>query len=114
VVVPALTTAADFADMMTDTIVFEKFVAHTGLYAASTYAAPVNLKGRVVRENRLVRSDTGEEAVSRTHASIIGAPWIDPLDRLTLPDGTQPLVMTVDRFPDENGPLEQVVYFGGA
>jgi len=108
-----VTIEAEFAEMMVDTVIIEPGLTTTEFYAQPSFGAPVSYRARVVRENRMVRSDTGEEQISRTHVWIFGIAGATPKDRITLPDGTQPLIMTVDRYPDENGPHHEVVYLGG-
>ena len=85
------------------------------LYGVATYATLSSpFRGRYVRKNRLVRAFTGDERVSRSHFYFYGTPGLDPEDRVALPDGTSPPVLSVRRYPDENGAHHEVAYFGAA
>lgn len=109
-----MTIEAEFADLMTDAVSWERASGVRDGYGGTAYLAAVALQGRLVRSNKMVRTDTGEEAVSRSHLYVFGAPGIQPEDKLTLGDGTAPDILSVDRFPDENGAHHEIVYFAGS
>lgn len=104
---------SDFLELMVDTLTYEHETGTRDGYAKATgFGAPVTVTCRIVHSTRMVRADTGEEIVSRSHAYLAGAPGIRVNDRITMPDGSQPPVVAVERFPDTDGPHHEVVYFG--
>lgn len=109
-----MTIEAEFAEFMLDPIVIEVAGATDSVFGGTAYATGVTYTGRLVRQNKMVRTDVGDEAVSRSHFYVFGAPGIQPADRATLADGTQPDILSVERFPDENGPHHEIIYFAGS
>ena len=100
----------DFADMFTQT------VSHAGVssrdtFGSPTYGSATSYSARVVYKNRRVRDFAGAEVVSTAQAWIKGAPSISPIDRVTLPDGSTPVIASVEKYPDEDGDLVTKVYF---
>ena len=72
-------------------------------YGAHAYGTAENLTARVVNRVRMVRDVAGQEVVSNTTIWIIGDHGIKAVDRITLPDGTQPPIINALTFPDESG-----------
>lgn len=108
-----MTIEADFAELMVDTLVLERPPATTNLYGKGTFLSPETLQCRIVHTTKQMRSPAGEEVVSRSQAWIFGAPGITTTCRITLSDGTQPPILSVDSFPDDDGAHHEKVYFGG-
>jgi hypothetical protein len=108
-----MTIEAEFAELMVDTVLVAKLSARSA-YGDRTYGADVSYEARVVVQNKMVRTQQGDEVVSRSHAYIFGAPGITVDDRVTLADGSQPVLLSVEQFPDENGAHHEVLYFGGS
>jgi hypothetical protein len=108
-----MTIEPEYLELMVDTVMIAPATSRNA-YGADSYGTPVAHRARVVRKNQMVRTDSGQELVSRTQAWIYGAPGITPRDQITLPDGTHPQILSVDRFPDENGPHHEVAYMGGS
>ena len=84
----------------------------TDSYGKPTYGNAVTVSARVAAMPKMVRSAEGRETVSSTTA------WIEsPLipigatDRITLPDGTTPKILSVQRVPDETGQVFTTVFF---
>lgn len=98
-----------FRDMMVQFIEWEP---RTGLdqYGDAVYGSAVTVRCRVVEKQRMTRNVSGQEMVSTTTIYVLGTPGIDMEDRITLPDGTQPPILNVRMFPDENGPHHEEVY----
>jgi hypothetical protein len=97
-----------FADMMTQTIVWEQRTG-TDEYGQGVFGAGQNLTCRIVSKERGVRTVDGGEAVSTTTIYVLGDYGITSVDRVTLPDGSQPVIVDVKSYPDENGPHHQEV-----
>lgn len=104
---------ADFLEFMTQVVT----VAQPGvrnLQGEATYGPATSYSARVVYKNQMVRALTGDEVVSRSHAYVYGLTEATPDSLVTLPDGTTPVILAVEEYPDEDGPHHHVIYFGGA
>lgn len=99
----------DFVDLMNDTVTVEPWTGQDA-YAKPSFGAAVQYKGRVVSRIRMVRAFDGQEKVSSRTVWLAGDLKVDPRDRLTLPDGTQPPILSVNAFPDETGPHHRMVF----
>jgi hypothetical protein len=107
----------DFGELLTQQVTREP-VSSEDKYGQPSYGAPTVLRCRVVSKPRLVRSVSA--ARSETEGSVrevvsTAQVWTEPVqwgvdDRITLPDGTQPIILHVERYPDETGPHHEVVY----
>lgn len=104
-----MTIEADFLELMTQTATREAFSAYN-TYAEATYSAGVSVNCRVVNKPRMVRNAEGKDVISNAQVWCYGTPGFSVKDRLTLPDGTQPVIIQVGKFPDENGNHHEVVY----
>lgn len=93
---------AALADLMTQTVHIAPY-ASVNTYAEKSYGADVEYQCRIVRKPKLVRDEQGREVVSNATIWLATAPGIGTNDRVTLPDGSQPQILYVARFPDENG-----------
>ncbi len=89
--------------MLTSTITVEPWSSQD-VYGQATYGTAVSMAARISKAPKLVRADDGREVVAGSTA------WVDPVstiigarDRVTLPDGTTPTVLSVERIPDERG-----------
>lgn len=104
-----MTIEADFLELMTQTVTREAFSSYDA-YAQASYAAGTSVTCRVVHKPRMVRNAEGKEVLSNAQIWCYGAPGFSVKDRITLPDGTQPVILQVGKFPDENGNHHEVVY----
>ena len=104
-----MTIENDFRDLMTQTVAIEKFISHNA-NVEPTYGDSANHRARVVHKEKVVRDTQGREKVSTAQTWIFGNPDIDPQDRITLPDESQPIILSVRSYPDENGDHHQVVF----
>ncbi len=101
---------ADWSDMFPATISIQT-VASTNSYGVDSYNTAVEYSGRVVYKNKSVINATGEEVVSR------GAVWlqtktvINTTDKITLPDGSSPELISVDRPQDQDGDHHVKIFF---
>jgi hypothetical protein len=64
----------------------------------------------VERRVRAVRTTTGQEVISTTQIYLASAPSIGPKDKLTLPDGTTPVILAIMTYPDEQAQGYAVLY----
>lgn len=67
---------------------------------------------RLVWDQRMVRSTDGREILEAGQAIIYGVATVDVNDRVTLPDGSSPLVTSVEQIKDEAGDHHSVIGFG--
>lgn len=102
---------SDFTDLMPHTVSHSE-LASRDEYGAPTYGTETDYTARVLyKQQKVVRSD-GREVLARGVMWIAGTPTIDPEDRITLPDDSTPVILAVERVPDESGIHHVKVYFG--
>ena len=95
---------------MTDTVTHAPLTGRDE-YGAAIYGAATSYQARVVPTHRLIRSPQGSDKVATTVAWIATTDAIGPEDRLTLPDGSSPAILQVDRYTDARLPHTRV-FFG--
>lgn len=101
----------DFSDLFTETITHEEFGGRNS-YSKRSFGSPANYSARVVKINKLVKASDGGEVLSTTQVWIQGTPTVTPEDRITLPDGTTPIILSVEKYPDDNGDHHVKVFMG--
>lgn len=101
---------SDFDDLMTQTLTLEPRSA-IDKYTEETYGTATSVLCRIVGMPKMVRAADGREVVSNGHAFTSGPSGATVKHRLTLPDGSQPVIIRVDSFPDEDGPHHDIIYF---
>lgn len=79
-------------------------------YGKALYGAPVQWPARVIGDVKMVRTVAGNEQVSDTTVIVPGALAITVNDRLSLPDGTRPAILSISSVPDDSGTLIQTIY----
>ncbi len=79
-------------------------------YSKPLYSAPVTIMGQVSGVAQLIRTASGQEAASNTTIILPGDAAIGVKDRLTLPDGTRPAILSVTTVPDQAGNLTKQVF----
>lgn len=96
--------------MLNHKITWERFSSRDGAGKA-TYLAPVELPCFLDGRVKAVRNSLGYEAVSKLTIFLDGtsdAALITVDDRITLPNGTRPPILAVERVYDEYGRLHHV------
>lgn len=101
----------DWSDMFPDTVGISEFASRDS-YGKPLFGSQVSYRGRVVYKPTKVNDSSGQEVVAKGQVWIQGVPAIDPEDEIELPDGTTPRVLSVSKFPDQNGMHHVVVFFG--
>ncbi len=101
----------DWLDMMVHTC------SHAALSSRDasgvpTYGSATSYSCRVVYKNQRVLSSDGNEVVARGMIWFAGVPDIDPNDKITMPDGSAPPIISVERYTDEVGLHHTKVFFG--
>lgn len=103
----------EVASLMLDTVTIAPFSAYDA-YGKPTHGAPVSRSARVVRGHKRVVAQSGDEVLSYARAFVkTDGLAISTLDKVTLPDGTTPKILTVEEWPDDEGVRASTIYFGG-
>ena len=101
----------EFFDLMPDQVVFESLVG-TDVYAKPSYGNAVTVEhARVVYEAVKTTDEGGQDIVARGKIYLGGVFGVTPKHRATLPDGTHPPIVRVNKYPDETGAHHEVVLF---
>lgn len=103
---------SDWEDMMPQVVTYEA-PASRNEYGAITFAAAVSYRARVVyKQTRIVNRINGQDSIATGQVWLAGAirPSIDA--RITLPDGSTPIILNWEMFPDEEGDHHTKLYFG--
>ena len=91
-------------------LVVEHFV-DSNEYDEYTYSEPVEYRARIQQKVKMVRNTQGQEVVSNAQIYLEGKVPITVKDRITLPDGMQPLIQSISNTPDKYGrDMLKVVY----
>lgn len=83
----------------------------TDAYGQSTYGTGVSVHARVEGKNRMVMNAQGNNVVSGTSIYIDGTTVVTTSSRITLPDGTKPLILSIESMPDIDGTPHHKVIF---
>jgi hypothetical protein len=102
----------DFLDMMPHTVTHSTY-ASLDAYGKQSYStANTSYSALIQYEQKKITGLDGNEVISTVHAILACTGSIDPSDRLTLPDGTSPKILTVGQVSDSGGQHHVEVYFG--
>lgn len=102
-----------FLEMMTDTVVFNAGSA-IDKYGKRTYGGTqTSASARVVYETRLMKDAEGQDIVSAGRVYLYG-PYasLTLADKITLPNGTTPVIVGLETKKDVGGNHHTVVHFG--
>jgi len=77
----------------------------------SIYGDDVNIPARVEYKTTRVLSGTGEDVISSTQTYVNGDVTVTTTSRITLPDGSTPLILKIDQHPDEDGNIYYKVIY---
>lgn len=110
---------ADFLALMKDSVAIAFRTSQDG-YGAPIFGTPLTYRARV--EPHVKRSPWSPSARSgnvsgdsvenwsSSRTFVTGAPFISEWDRITLPDGSVPVILSVEHVNDERGDHHQVVW----
>ncbi len=90
------------------TVTVESYLGNNA-YGEPQYGTPVQCPAFVQRKIKLVRDRTGREVVSTAQVYLDGSVNVGVQDRITLPDGNQPVILSVEALPDETGGTHHLV-----
>jgi hypothetical protein len=100
------------SDLMVESITIAN-VSTIDSYAKHSYASPTTVtKCRVQTGAHKVTDQDGQEIVATGKVYIASSPTVTPASKITLPDGSVPRVLTVDRFTDERGSHHTCIHYG--
>ena len=99
--------------MFTQTITVEPWLSKDK-YGQPSFGPGVARTCRIEGKNKLVRALDGQERVSATTIYVYGAAGIGYKDRVTLPDGSRPIILAVEQMPDDHGDYYEAIYTGAA
>jgi hypothetical protein len=106
---------AALRSMLRQTITYQAYSALGDQYGQSaTFGSEIDFRARVSPTSKLVVTSAGREVVASWVV------WLDPgdtvigsQDRITLPDGSTPHILTIERLVDERGQSHHTkVYLG--
>lgn len=108
-----MTLPKDFAEMMLQTIILSPQSA-VDKYGKQTFGTGVSYKCRLMTSQRITRDAQGREIIEAGRAIIYGvlAATPSPHDRIQLPDGSTPKVVSVSKVQDEDGDHHSVIGYG--
>ena len=79
-------------------------------FGEDTFGADVAYSCLIEKKPRMVRTATGEEAVSGATIYLTSAPSLTVDDKVTLSDGTQPAILSIGTYPNTSGDYFSVIY----
>ena len=107
-----MTVLADFGDLAPHTITLEP-LSTIGLYGEPTYGTAASYSALVIYEQRLIAGPDNREVSSNTTVYIpSSSASAAESHRLTLPDGSTPRIIRVDRWADGKGQHSITLYCG--
>lgn len=106
---------SDFLSLMPRTITHAAVVSRDA-YGKPTYGTATYYRARVTRQTKRVRSRvSGEDAISDTTIWVGGViPSLGIDDRITLHDGSTPILINWEAPEDETGEHHMKLYMGAA
>ena len=107
--------STQFLSMMNSTVTVSTRASHNS-YGEATYStSSATYRARIVEKPGFIREAAGE-TIQFSHTLWIrstGSVSITATDRITLPDGTKPPIVAVERYPDDEGEHHVKVMLGG-
>lgn len=103
---------ATFRDFMTQRIILEPLLRRDE-YGAGEFGAKATYRCRIVGKVKRILNGAGVEVPAM--ATVYLGSFVEaatPEWRITLEDGSQPPILSVNQFPDERGGHHTVLYLG--
>ncbi len=102
--------AARFRARLDETVTIAPFAGGHNPDGTPKYGLPVAHPARVEQRMQLVRAATGDERTSKATILLEDIPTATVQDRLTLPDGTHPPILALERPKLPRGLTYLVIY----
>lgn len=86
-----------FGHRLTETV---KIAPRTSVNAdrIEAFGSDVSVKAYIERSPKMIRDASGREVVRNALVIVDITPTVEPTARLTMPDGTKPKILRVDRY----------------
>lgn len=99
----------DFVRLMSDVVTLEQ---QTGLdaYARPTFGAKISVRCRIDSDVREIRGKDGLTRTSSTKIIFDRVYGLEPEDRIVMPNGDRPTILSIKLYSDDKGPLYEEVY----
>lgn len=105
-----MTFDPSFLDMMKDEITVQSGQT-LDVYGAPSAGTSSTKQCRIVRKNKLARDAAGAEVVAGTQVWLQAPSGISVTDTVTMPDGSTPVIIAIEAYPDEDGLHHEVLLF---
>lgn len=103
---------SDFLELMPSTVSLRSATG-SDEYGNPTLGSIQTFRARVVYRLKRISTRTGAtDVLSHGEVWLAGNPTLTERDEITLPDGTKPIILNWEQFPDEAGEHHTKVYFG--
>jgi len=93
-----MAVAPELAAVMLDTITWEPMIGSNQYAEPAGYGTPVKIRCRIDGATDEVRDVNGLVKISRNRIYLDDVYPIDPKDRITLPDGSRPVILSVNNL----------------
>lgn len=104
---------SDYLELMPDTITITPS-SSVNMYGARTYGGtPTTIRGRNRNQQELIKDAMGREILTTGRVYCYGNPTVSIGDLLTLPDGSQPIILSIDNNVDEASLVHHTVLHYG-
>jgi len=107
---------SEFEEFYNDEVIRQPYASQDG-YGQPAHGGATTLLCRVVHKPQMIRlQGSGEargtirEVVSTAQIYVQSVVGWDVRDLVTLPDGSQPKILQIILYPDEDGPHHEVVF----
>lgn len=97
-----MSARVEFGDLMRQTAALYPFEGQNE-YGEAQYGNPVSIPCRIEYRPRRVLGAAMTETVATMTLYLDKEPRVGMRDKLVLPDGTVPIIVQIERHPDENG-----------
>jgi hypothetical protein len=102
---------SDWADMMPFTVEHSSLIGRTD-HGEPLYGTPVAYSARVVHKASKVKAADGSDILVNGYVWLSVYVLVKEDDRITLPDGSTPAIVMLERQSDEVGHHHTKIYFG--
>ena len=103
----------EFLEFMQDTIIRNRVTGYSAYGSILHSTASTSYRCRLDFFHQAIDSDMKAENLVVATAWVASTGSFDPEDLITFPDGSQPRILEMDAFPDEDGPYHHIrIKFG--